>query len=113
MFASATAPVQIACGSENLWRALCTAFGAPVVEELAFRGLTYGSFLGIGQPRSWSAAWTTVLFALFHFEPVRILVLLVLGAGLTTVRVVTDSTGASMVAHMSINVWGAISLLSL
>jgi crotonobetainyl-CoA:carnitine CoA-transferase CaiB-like acyl-CoA transferase len=27
MFASATAPVQIACGSENLWRAMCAAFG--------------------------------------------------------------------------------------
>jgi crotonobetainyl-CoA:carnitine CoA-transferase CaiB-like acyl-CoA transferase len=27
MFATATAPVQIACGSEGLWRALCTAFG--------------------------------------------------------------------------------------
>ena len=27
MFATATAPVQIACGSENLWRAMCAAFG--------------------------------------------------------------------------------------
>ena len=27
MFATATAPVQIACGSENLWRALCAEFG--------------------------------------------------------------------------------------
>jgi crotonobetainyl-CoA:carnitine CoA-transferase CaiB-like acyl-CoA transferase len=27
MFATATAPVQIACGSEGLWRALCSAFG--------------------------------------------------------------------------------------
>ena len=27
MFATATAPVQIACGSEDLWRALCGAFG--------------------------------------------------------------------------------------
>lgn len=27
MFATATAPVQIACGSEGLWRALCTALG--------------------------------------------------------------------------------------
>ena len=27
MFATATAPVQIACGSESLWRALCGAFG--------------------------------------------------------------------------------------
>jgi crotonobetainyl-CoA:carnitine CoA-transferase CaiB-like acyl-CoA transferase len=27
MFATATAPVQIACGSDGLWRALCGAFG--------------------------------------------------------------------------------------
>src|SRR4051812_505183 len=27
MFATATAPVQIACGSEGLWRALCAALG--------------------------------------------------------------------------------------
>jgi crotonobetainyl-CoA:carnitine CoA-transferase CaiB-like acyl-CoA transferase len=27
MFATRTAPVQIACGSEGLWRALCTALG--------------------------------------------------------------------------------------
>lgn len=27
MFATGTAPVQIACGSEGLWRALCNAFG--------------------------------------------------------------------------------------
>ena len=27
MFATATAPVQIACGSESLWRALCATFG--------------------------------------------------------------------------------------
>ncbi|GAA1972870.1 CoA transferase [Nocardioides panacihumi] len=27
MFATATAPIQIACGSESLWQALCGAFG--------------------------------------------------------------------------------------
>lgn len=27
MFATATAPIQIACGSESLWRALCAALG--------------------------------------------------------------------------------------
>jgi crotonobetainyl-CoA:carnitine CoA-transferase CaiB-like acyl-CoA transferase len=32
MFATATAPVQIACGSEGLWRALCGAFGWDPVE---------------------------------------------------------------------------------
>lgn len=32
MFATATAPIQIACGSENLWRALCAAFGWDAAE---------------------------------------------------------------------------------
>ena len=32
MFATATAPVQIACGSEGLWRALCAAFGWDAAE---------------------------------------------------------------------------------
>lgn len=33
LFASASAPVQIACGSEGLWRALCGAFGWDPEEE--------------------------------------------------------------------------------
>ncbi len=32
MFATATAPVQIACGSEGLWRALCAAFSWDALE---------------------------------------------------------------------------------
>src|SRR3954465_6969510 len=32
MFATGTAPVQIACGSEGLWRALCGAFGWDATE---------------------------------------------------------------------------------
>ena len=34
--------------------ALATAFGAPVVEELAFRGLTYGAFVNRGVAPVWS-----------------------------------------------------------
>src|SRR5215217_8390451 len=33
MFATATAPIQIACGSEGLWRALCTALGWDPTED--------------------------------------------------------------------------------
>ncbi|GCD91562.1 CaiB/BaiF CoA-transferase family protein [Nocardioides sp. LS1] len=33
MFATQTAPVQIACGSEGLWRALCGAFGWDPAED--------------------------------------------------------------------------------
>jgi crotonobetainyl-CoA:carnitine CoA-transferase CaiB-like acyl-CoA transferase len=36
MFATATAPVQIACGSEKLWQAFCAAFGLdPAAEGMA------------------------------------------------------------------------------
>lgn len=33
MFSTQTAPVQIACGSEGLWRALCTAFGWDAAQD--------------------------------------------------------------------------------
>ncbi len=33
MFATASAPIQIACGSEGLWRALCTALGWDAEED--------------------------------------------------------------------------------
>ena len=52
-----------------------------------------------------------MLFALFHFEPQRLLVLAVLGGWIGAVRAVTGSTTASMVAHMAINVPGAIGIL--
>lgn len=93
--------------------ALCIAFGAPIVEELAFRGLTYGALLKRGVPQGWSVLAVTVAFALFHFEPARILVLLTLGTSLALVRMWTGSTAASMLAHMSINIPGAIFVLGL
>jgi membrane protease YdiL (CAAX protease family) len=93
--------------------ALCTAFGAPVVEEIAFRGLTFGAFRKMGQPALQAGVWTTLLFALFHFEPARIGILLVIGGCLAFVRARTGSTLASMVTHMTVNVPGAIYILSL
>ena len=93
--------------------ALCTAFGAPVVEELAFRGLTYGALLKRGVPPGWSVVAVTVVFALFHFEPGRLLVLLTIGTSLALVRMLTGSTAASMVAHMTVNIPGAIFILTL
>jgi uncharacterized protein len=91
--------------------ALATAFGAPVVEEIAFRGLTYGAFVKRGVPPAWSVLGTAVLFALFHFELKRVLVLAVLGVWIGAARAVTGSTTSSMVAHMAVNVPGAIGIL--
>jgi membrane protease YdiL (CAAX protease family) len=93
--------------------ALATAFGAPIVEELAFRGLTFGAFRKVGQPVVWATVWTTVLFAVFHFEPARLPVLLVLGGWLGVVRAYTGSTTASIVAHMTVNIPGAVLILGM
>jgi membrane protease YdiL (CAAX protease family) len=93
--------------------ALCTFIGAPIVEELAFRGLTYGALRKMGLPVVYSVLWTTVVFALFHFEFVRLPVLLVIGGCLGAVRAYTGSTSASMVSHMVVNLPGAIGILAL
>jgi uncharacterized protein len=93
--------------------ALLTVLGAPVVEELAFRGLTFGSFRKRLVPVTSSVVWTTVMFALFHFEPVRLPVLLVLGGFLGVVRARTGSTAASMVTHATINLPAAVTILAM
>jgi len=97
-----------------LWvLALCAAVGAPIVEELAFRGLTYGALRKIGLPVVYSVVWSSAIFALFHFEFVRLPVLLVIGGCLGTVRAYTGSTSASMMSHMVVNIPGAIGILAL
>ena len=93
--------------------ALCAAFGAPVVEEIAFRGLLYGSFRKFGLSAAFSVLYTSIAFAVFHLEGVRLPLLFVIGLVLTTVRAYTDSTGASIVAHCCVNIPGAIAILTL
>jgi len=57
MFATATAPVQIACGSEGLWRALCGAFGwDPTEAEFATNALRVAN-------RDALVSWIETLFA--------------------------------------------------
>lgn len=105
--AMATSPIQLSI------LALCTAFGAPIVEELAFRGLVFGSFLRFGVSTLVSVVATAALFAGFHFEGIRLPLLLTIGLVLGTVRAITKSTAASIVSHMVVNIPGAIGMLLL
>ena len=93
--------------------AVLVALGAPVAEELAFRGLLFASLAKRGVPAALNVTLTTVAFALFHFEPTRIGVLLVIGAVLGVVRWRSRSLGAAIVAHGVNNLPGAIGLLLL
>ncbi len=93
--------------------ALCAAVGAPIVEEIAFRGLFYGALERRHIPRVSAVVGTAAAFALFHFEPLRFALLLAIGLVLGTVRARTGSTGASILTHMTVNLPGALALLAL
>ena len=91
--------------------ALMVMVGAPVVEELFFRGLLYASLRKRGISAAFTIIITGLVFAGFHFEPTRFLILLPTGLLLGWVRWKTGSTGASMVAHGVVNAPGALVLL--
>jgi uncharacterized protein len=85
--------------------------GAPVVEEIFFRGLFFGALRKRGVRPVLTIIITAVLFAGFHFEPTRFFVLLPTGILLGVVRWKTGSTGASIVGHGLVNTPGALLLL--
>jgi len=85
--------------------------GAPVVEELFFRGLFFGALRKRGVGAVLTIVITAVVFAGFHLEPLRFLVLLPTGLVLGWVRWRTGSTGAAMLTHGIVNGPGAIALL--
>ena len=72
---------------------------APVVEELVFRGLLYGWIAGRwGTVPAWLVS--SVAFALAHYEPAHILLVLPLGLLFGWMRRRTDSLLPSLVAHI-------------
>lgn len=91
--------------------ALVIAVGAPLVEEIAFRGMLFGALRKRGINPAWVVAITAVAFALFHLEPTRILVLLPIGITLGLARWKTGGLGAPMVAHVVNNLPAAVFLL--
>lgn len=91
--------------------ALCVAIGAPIAEEIAFRGMAYNALAKSGLNAAWVIAITTVAFSLFHLEPVRAPILLASGLVLGILRWRTRSLGAPIVAHAVNNLPGAAFLL--
>jgi membrane protease YdiL (CAAX protease family) len=102
-------------GLDNIWLliafGLMVAVGAPIVEELAFRGLFFAALRKHGVGPVVSVVITAVAFALFHLEPARIGVLITIGLVLGIVRWRTGSLGAAMVAHGVVNAPAAVFLI--
>lgn len=91
--------------------AMLVLVGAPIVEELFFRGLFFAALRKRGVNAVLTIVITGVVFAGFHFEPTRFFVLLPTGLLLGWVRWKTGSTGAAMVGHGVVNAPGALLLL--
>ena len=72
---------------------------APIVEELVFRGLLYGWVAGRwGTVPAWLVS--SIAFALAHYEPAHIILVLPLGLLFGYLRRRTDSLLPSLVAHI-------------
>jgi uncharacterized protein len=92
--------------------ALLIAVGAPLVEELLFRGLLQTAITA-----RWNHWWAiivpSVLFGLIHLQPRNMLVLTALGLIYAVVRHFTHSVWPSLIAHGLNNGVAAIALLAL
>ena len=85
--------------------------GAPIAEEVAFRGLLFAGLRKRGFGSVITVLISATAFALFHFEPVRFAVLLSIGLVLGLTRAKTGSLGASIIAHGVNNAPGALFLI--
>lgn len=87
--------------------------GAPIVEEICFRGLMFAS-LGKRRLAPWlSIIITAAMFALIHVEPVRFILLFGIGAVLALARWHTKSLMTPIIAHMLLNLVSSLSLIAL
>lgn len=86
------------------------AVGAPLVEELFFRGLLLRSLLG-RVPAPAAIFITAVLFALAHFEAVQFAGLAVFGLVVGYLAWRTGRLGPSIGAHMAFNAAAVLSVV--
>lgn len=93
--------------------ALAVGFGAPIVEELCYRGLLVTSLLKRGMNRWVAIVIAAALFAAMHLEPIRFVLLFAIGLILGWARLRRNNTTTAIVAHMTNNLPGAISILFL
>ncbi len=110
-------PAQADTGAIHTVPALCVALavlavGAPIVEELFFRGVLLRSLLGrMATPLAILA--TALLFALAHFEAVQFAGLAAFGVVLGVLAWRTGRLAPGIAAHAAFNASAVISLTHL
>lgn len=99
--------VDRASGGSAVLLVLMVCVGAPVVEELVYRGMIQGSLAARIDPMvAWVAA--SAFFMLIHFKPVEYPGLLAAGLVFGACLLVTGRIGPAVAAHIGFNVTGLI-----
>ena len=96
---------------------LLAVVGAPFMEELFFRGLTFTSVARLSEHRRWppipvATIASAALFAAIHLEPIRFPLLFAIGLVLSWLRAKTGRVGASVIAHGVNNLIPVIGLVT-
>jgi membrane protease YdiL (CAAX protease family) len=91
--------------------AVAVMVGAPIVEEIAFRGMVFNSLRKRGLSAVWTIVVSALVFAAFHLEPVRFLILLPIGLLYGWLRWKSGALGAPIIAHVVNNGPAAVVLL--
>jgi len=89
---------------------LIVGIGAPIVEEIFFRGLLQRSLIRKVGP-IWGIGLTAVIFGAVHFEPLQFPALALAGAAFGILAYRSGRLGPSIVAHMLFNLTAVIALL--
>lgn len=89
--------------------ALYVTVGAPLIEEIGFRGMIYPAFRRI-LPRGWAVALVGILFGIIHGNLATLLPITLLGAWLCLVRD-RFGLGTCVALHLMSNAWSFFWLL--
>lgn len=82
-------------------------FGAPVVEELVYRGLIQRS-LAVHLPAAAALVVAAAIFAIVHFRPIEYPGLFAVGLVLGACVTLTGRLGMAIIAHMAFNAVGLV-----
>lgn len=99
--------VDRAAGGSMVLLVIMVCVGAPIVEELVYRGLLQGSFAArFNQVPAWLVA--SAIFAVIHFRPVEYPGLLAIGLVCGFCAMSTGRLGMAMACHVGFNVTGLL-----
>lgn len=99
--------VDRASGGSLVLLVIMVCVGAPIVEELVYRGLLQGSFAArFNNVPAWLGA--SAIFALIHFRPVEYPGLLAIGLVCGYCALATGRLGMAIACHVGFNVTGLL-----